>query len=187
MVPVQIMQASAHAPQTLGGIDKHCLRRVKALSRYKLPAKIFGVNANLHPKTVKLRLFHLCQEIAGVDKVKTVHLSLLLSGVLRYQRQKRMLLVRGLSPHGSDTLLTVSDLTKIQVAFSGPGALKRQHLVIFLIHIHACRHDFREENTFLRHIPQRYASDYHVHVRKNAVAQRCFQADAGILRHNLKR
>ena len=62
------------------GVDQHRLRRLERPAGGEVPAEFLRRDAHHRPELSLVAGFHLGEEVAGVDEVHGVHLSLVLGG-----------------------------------------------------------------------------------------------------------
>ena len=93
MFLVKVMECTRHGIQSLVRIYHNDFRRLKALSRLQLPAEILRMDSHRHPHSVKLRHFRLRPEIAGIDKIHGIDLTMLLRGIAINKCKERMVLM----------------------------------------------------------------------------------------------
>ena len=78
MLSVKVMENPRHSSKSFMRVDHHNLRRLKLLSRHKLPLEVLWMNPHHHTHLVKLIILHKRLEIPGINKVHCINLSMLL-------------------------------------------------------------------------------------------------------------
>ena len=137
MIAVQIMEGFRHLSKPGVRVDQHCLRRLEGLARQQPPAEALRMNAHHHAHRVMLRQLRLRQKIAGVDKIHRIHFTDVLRGFRSHQSQEGITLMAGFSAHRGHTLISTRQLLPFDMALPRPGAVQRDLLKRFVIHIQA--------------------------------------------------
>ena len=137
MIPVKVMITSCHLTEPVSGIGHDYFRCLEGFARFKEPGKFLRADSHGHTQVVKLAEFCLCQEVSGIDEMHGIDLSVLLVCSVCHKSHKRMLLMAGFSSCGRDHLFSIMELSGLDMAFSCPGSVKRQHGKILIVHIQA--------------------------------------------------
>ncbi len=177
------MKGSGHTAKPLIRIHQDNLRCRKFLPRIQFPLKIIGMNPHGHPHRIKLGQLCLCQEIAGIHKVHSIHFARLLGRPRCQKRQKRVFLMAGFPSYRGHHLPAMSQGSPLHLPFSCPGAVKRQHFKSPVIHIQTGTIGFFQINRFFSHILKSYTSCHHIGIRKNTIGEKHFQLQH-LIRHS---
>ena len=138
-VPVdERVELTAHAAQTVGGIDEVGLGCLERRSGVQRPAEIEGLDADLRAGHELLIDVHARGEAAGVAQCKAVDVAVRLVRVRGEQRHERAGLHAGGAAHGRCALIAGDERTHIRRALSSPCAAERQQREIGLFEVHAC-------------------------------------------------
>ena len=137
MVPVKVMITSCHRSKTVSGVNHDNFRCLEFLSRCKKPGKFLRIDSHSHTEVIKLAQFCLRHKVSGIYEMHGVNFTVLLLSPVCHKGNKRVLLMAGFSSCGRDHLFSIMELSGLDVTFSCPGSMKRQHGKILIVHIQA--------------------------------------------------
>ena len=168
---IKAVKSLAHAVQPLFGINYDCLGSLKLFSRFQLPVKSVRMDPRRHACDVMGIHFRLYPEVPAVDQADADHLPGSLCSVRTFQRYKRILFMRRVSPpavHSGDSLL---QNPFFHVAFSGPRAGKLHPYVIFIRKIKIQTHGGKQVQILRSFIAQAGASGNRRLTVKNSIQE----------------
>ena len=187
MISVKIVESTCHLSKSFIGVNHNHLRCLKFLSRFKLPLKTVRMNPHHHSDLIKLIILCHHLEITGINKIHRIDFSMLLISSPCLNCHKWMILMTGLPTGRFNAEFPMAYRNTLNMALSCPGAMKRNCLKIFIIHIKAgtvylCQ--MKESFSCIYHLD---ASGNHIYIFKYRIRKYRLKTCNGILTGNLKR